>query len=173
MTDASLRLRCAVPALWALILSTVAAAGPGGGLGRKTQQHDGDPKCASELTVIAPDGKSHAYPSPEDFLKAMDVVEIDQGERPRPAVKLENVLANLHASSVDALDCANQSQSLPVGLPVEGPIYLVLTGRGTLKFVRESQPGSFVNLVKGVQRLTFHAPLPDKVQKSEAKRSPK
>jgi hypothetical protein len=54
-------------------------------------------------------------------------------------------------------DCSDKSQELPAGLPVEGEIYVVVTGRGSLKFAREVRPGVFANVVQNVKHLRFHA----------------
>lgn len=141
-----------------LLLASVAVAAPGDGSGKRGGR-DGQraDTCGNELQVVLPGEAEKSYKPAADFLDGMETVEIDQGEKPRPAIELTKVLAAVGADWVKVLDCQDQAKDYPFGLPIEGPFYLVLTGRGALKIVRETRPGRFVNLAQPVQRLRFHA----------------
>ena len=112
--------------------------------------------CGSELVTVLANGARREFVPVEGFFAGYTVVMIDQGEKPRPAVRLSDVLSQNGATWVEALDCANVALHLPAGLSVEGVEFLVLTGRGTLKAVRESSPGRFQNLAQNIRKLTFH-----------------
>ncbi|HUR41168.1 MAG TPA: hypothetical protein VM240_08355 [Verrucomicrobiae bacterium] len=141
----------------ALLLSALSAGvanagpGPGGGKGG-----DGPRKrCGGSVQVVLPDGSQKTFDPAADFLRGLPVRDIQQGESPRPAIKLDDILARLGARSVRVSDCHSAGQDLPTGLPLEGDVYMVLTGRGLLKFVREVQPGRFVNLIQNIHSLRF------------------
>lgn len=127
--------------------------GQGGGRGGNVGSRD---HCGSSLAVVMPDGGEHSFKPAADFLKGMPVKEIDQGETPRPAARLADVLQRAKAGWVKVVDCADISQDLPSGLPVEGDLYVVVTGRGSLKVVREVRPGRYANVAQNIKRLRFH-----------------
>ena len=142
-------------ALLAVVVMTSAHAGPGpgGGKGPGTGARD---RCGGSIQVALPDGPAKTFDPAPDFVKDMPLTEINQGENPRPAIKLYDLLARVGASSVRVTDCHGKDQELPSGLPVEGEVYLVVTGRGTLKFVKEVKPGRFVNMIQNIRTLRFN-----------------
>lgn len=131
-----------------------------GGQGQDAGGGDRRGGCAPGLTVIGTQGEKRVFSAQADFFRVYPSREIDQGEQPRPAVRLEAMLAEQKATWVNVVDCDNRSRPLPVGLPVEGAIYFVLTGRNTIKVVRETRPGQFRNLIGSVQELKFRSSLP-------------
>jgi hypothetical protein len=144
-----------------LVLAAMPAAlaqgGRGEGQGGGRQRAAGEnPACGAELVVVRTDGQREQHASAEKFLTAFVATEIDQGEQPRRAVKLDTLLKAYGAGWVEVLDCRNRSAHLPGGMPVTVPEYLVLTGRGGLKAVREVRPGSYSNTVQQIRKLTFH-----------------
>ena len=142
--------------LAACVLSSPAEAGPGPGGGKGGGRGVND-RCGSTLLVVFPDGSEKAYKPAGELLKDLPTRLIDQGEEPREAVRLADLLQKAGASWVKTLNCADQSEDFPSGLPVEGEIYVVETGRGALKFVREVRPGVFTNIAEKIKRLRFHA----------------
>ena len=124
--------------------------GTGGGKGVRN-------KCGSTLSVVLPDGAEKTFKPASELFKGMPTKDIDQGENPRPAVKLVDMLAHFDAVWVKSFDCNDGAQDLPFGLPVEGEIYVVSTGRGSLKVVREVRPGVYSNIAQNIKRLRFHA----------------
>lgn len=143
--------------LTTLLLAAAADArpGPGGGTGPGKGVRD---RCGSTLTVVLPDGTERVFTPAEDFLKDMPKRDFNQGEETRIAAALPDVLKAMGATWVTVQDCADRSQDMPAGLPVEGEIYVVVTGRGSLKFAKEVRPGVFSNVIQNVKRLRFHAP---------------
>lgn len=139
--------------------ATALAEGEGKGQGKgdgraRTERKD----CGVELVVVLPDGTKRQYVPADALLTAFPAVQINQGERPRSAVKVTTLLESFDAAWVEVLDCDNQSVRLPTGLPFEGGEYLVVTGRGAMKVVREVQRGRYTNLAQGIRKLTLHAP---------------
>jgi hypothetical protein len=132
--------------------------GEGGGKGQGGRQRAGDKDCGRDLVVVRTDGARQRYESIAAFLEAFPKKEVDQGESPRNAVKLDDLLAAYSADWVEALDCEDRSVNLPGGMPVRHVEYLVLTGRGTLKAIREVGRGRFINTAHPVRKLTFHGP---------------
>src|SRR5690349_21780339 len=136
-----------------LVLATAAQAQPGQGPGSGRGEGKGTrARCGSTLAVVAPEGAERAIPAAE-ILQGLPSKEISQGETPRAAVRLDDLLKKQGARWVKVTDCAEMSYELPSGLPVEGEVYAVVTGRGSLKFVREVRPGVFSNIVQNVKRL--------------------
>jgi len=131
----------------------VAAEGQGGGNQRAGKRNS----CGSDLVVVTPAGEKRRFASVAEFLGSYPSREIDQGEKPRQAVPLGAVLKAYSAEWVDVLDCDNHGTHLPVGLPIEGEEFLVMTGRGGLKSVREVRPGNFANTANHLRKLTFHS----------------
>lgn len=130
------------------------ARGPGTGTGGGKGVRN---KCGSTLSVVLPDGTEKTFKPAMELFKGMPTKDIDQGETPRPAVKLFDMLAHFDAAWVETFDCNDGTQDMPIGLPVEGEIYVVSTGRGSLKFVREVRPGVYSNIAQNIKRLRFHA----------------
>lgn len=120
--------------------------------------------CPSEFTVTGTQGEKRVFATQADFFRMYPSKTIDQGEKPRPAVLLDDLLKAHKATWVNVLDCDNASQPLPVGLPVEGPIYFVLTGRDTIKVIREVRPGQYRNLITSIRELKFRASNPGQGQ---------
>jgi hypothetical protein len=148
----------------ALLVTLLAAAnvagaqeGKGGGEGRGRG-------CAPEFTVTGTQGEKRVFAAQADFFRMYPSRTIDQGEKPRPAILLDDLLKVHKAAWVNVLDCDNKNQPLPVGLPVEGPIYFVLTGRDTIKVVREVRPGQYRNLITSIRELKFRASNPGQGQ---------
>ena len=137
------------------LVSAAAVAADGKGDGRSKA---GRQDCGQDLVVVLPDGTKRQYVPAQSLLAAYSAVQIDQGEKPRPAVKVDDVLKGLGAAWAEALDCDNKSVHLPSQLPFEGAEYLVVTGRGTIKVVREVQRGRYANVAQGLRKLTLHGP---------------
>jgi len=135
------------------LVSGAAVAADGKGDGRSKPGRD---DCGQDLVVVLPDGTKRQYVPAQSLLSAYSAVQINQGEKPRPAVKMEDVLKELGAAWAEALDCDNKSVHLPSQLPFEGQEYLVVTGRGTIKVVREVQRGRYANVAQGIRKLTLH-----------------
>lgn len=133
--------------------------GPGGGGGGGKGGRIGarDKQCGATLSVVLTDGSERTFTPAADLLKGMPQKAIDQGENPRSAVKLADLLTHYGAGWLKVSDCAEMSQDLPSGLPVEGELFLVVTGRGSLKAVREVRPGQYANVAQNIKRLRFHA----------------
>jgi hypothetical protein len=137
-------------AAWASAEARGPGTGTGGGKGIRN-------KCGSTLSVVLPDGTEKTFKPAMELFNGMPTKHIDQGESPRPAVKLFDMLAHFDAAWVKTFDCNDGVQDMPIGLPVEGEIYVVSTGRGSLKFVREVRPGVYSNIAQNIKRLRFHA----------------
>jgi hypothetical protein len=123
--------------------------GSGQGKGRGT--------CGSTLSVVLPDGSERTFSPAEDFLKDMPRHGFSQGEEVRTATTLTAMLKDVGASWVRVLDCNDVSHDLPEGLPFEGEVHVVVSGRKSLKFAREVRPGVYKNIAQNVKRLRFHA----------------
>ena len=145
--------------------ATVAAQGGGGqgkgggkgtGEGAQVRQRSGDKDCGRDLVVVKPDGTRQHYASITEFFDAFPPREIDQGESPRRGVRIDDLLRAYGADWVEALDCEDKIVQLPGGMPVRYVEYFVLTGRNTMKGVREVDRGRFINTVHPVRKLTFH-----------------
>lgn len=130
--------------------------GEGGGKGRGERQRAGDPACGRDLVVVKADGSRQRHESIEAFLATFQQQKVDQGESPRNAVPLDDVLSAYGADWVEALDCNDKIVQLPGGMPVRYVEYFVLTGRGTMKGIREVSRNRYVNTVHPVRKLTFH-----------------
>lgn len=130
--------------------------GEGGGKGRGERQRAGDPACGRDLVVVKADGTRQRHESIEAFLATFPQKKVDQGEEPRNAVNLDEMLRAYSADWVEALDCNDKIVQLPGGMPVRYVEYFVLTGRGTLKGIREVSRGRYANTVHPVRKLTFH-----------------
>jgi hypothetical protein len=120
------------------------------------RQRAGDKDCGRDLVVVKPDGTRQRHESVAAFLEAFPTKSIDQGESPRRGVNLDDVLRAYNADWVEALDCEDKIVQLPGGMPVRYVEYFVVTGRGTLKGIREVNRGRFINTVHPVRKLTFH-----------------
>jgi hypothetical protein len=142
-----------------LVLAAVSAhaEGPGRGGHGKQKDRGTDDQCGRALIVEAPDHTEKRYDPPANLFEALGATTIDQGEQPRPAISLDAFLGLQHASWVAVKDCEGGTQQLPTGLPAEGSYYFVLTGRGSVKVVREVRPGEYVNTIQRVSRLNFRA----------------
>jgi hypothetical protein len=130
--------------------------GGGKGDGDSVRRRAGDPACGRDLVVVKADGTRQRHESVEVFLATFPQKQVDQGESPRNAVSLDDVLRAYGADWVEALDCADKIVQLPGGMPVRYVEYLVLTGRGTMKGIREVSRGRYINTVHPVRKLTFH-----------------
>lgn len=130
--------------------------GEGGGKGQGERQRAGDPACGRDLVVVKADGSRQRHESIEAFLATFPQKKVDQGEEPRNAVPLDDVLSAYGADWVEALDCEDRSVQLPGGMPVRYVEYFVMTGRGTLKGIREVGRGRYANTIHPVRKLTFH-----------------
>ena len=158
-------MRTLVLALLLCALSATAGAqdgqGQGGGTGKggdgQARQRASDPHCGRDMVVVKPDGTRERHDSVARFMAKFPHKDIDQGESLRPAVNLDDVLRAYNADWVEALDCSDRSVQLPGGMPVRYVEYFVLTGRGTLKGIREVGPGRYANTIQPVRKLTFHA----------------
>jgi hypothetical protein len=138
------------------VAAAAQGAGQGEGRGQGERQRSGDPACGRDLVVVKADGTRQRHESIEAFLATFPQRQVDQGEEPRNAVNLDDVLGAYGADWVEALDCNDKSVQLPGGMPVRSVEYLVLTGRGTLKGIREVGRGRYANTVHPVRKLTFH-----------------
>jgi hypothetical protein len=130
--------------------------GGGKGDGDGVRQRAGDPTCGRDLVVVKADGTRQRHESVEAFLATFPQKQVDQGESPRNAVSLDDVLRAYGADWVEALDCADKIVQLPGGMPVRYVEYFVLTGRGTMKGIREVGRGRYANTIHPVRKLTFH-----------------
>lgn len=135
------------------VFAAVASAGPGDGGGDGQRGR----RCGGTLTVVNPDGTEKSFEPASTFIDGMPTRMIEQGEKPRAGIKLEHLLGRLKAARVKVATCDGRVEDFPSGLPFEGDVYLVVTGRGSLKFVKEIRPGNFINVLQDVQRLRFHA----------------
>lgn len=151
------RISGALLALGLGLFAAVASAGPGGGKGDGGGDGQRGRRCGGTLTVVNPDGTEKNFEPASIFLDGMPTRMIEQGEKPRAGIKVDDLLARLKAARVKAATCDGRAEDFPTGLPFEGDVYVVVTGRGSLKFVKEIRPGNFINLLQDVQRLRFHA----------------
>lgn len=154
MTSTLSKLLLSALAVAVLATGAHAGPGPGGGKGGGTGVND---RCGSTLSVVMPDGSERSFRPAGELLKDLPSRAIQQGEEPRAAVKLTDLLQKVGAGWVKTVDCAENSQEFPSGLPIEGEIYVLQTGRGSLKFVREVRPGVFANIAEKIKGLRFHA----------------
>jgi hypothetical protein len=148
-----------IPATFAVVaclLASSAEAGPGPG-GGKGGGRGANGRCGATLSVVLPDGSEQTFQPAGDLFEGLPNRTIDQGEDPRLAVKLTDLLGKMGAATVKTLDCAEKSLDFPSGLPVEGELYVVQTGRGSLKFVREVRPGVFTNVAEKIKFMRFRA----------------
>lgn len=106
--------------------------------------------------MVQADGKDRAYYPPEDFIHQFHSIELEQGETPRTAVALETLLASAQADEVEIVDCDDSSHKFSTHSPDRRAVFMVLTGKGTLKVVREERPDEYVNVVQRLRKLTFH-----------------
>jgi hypothetical protein len=166
----SAKFSAAVAGVLMTLLATAAVAQPGEGRGGGTGRGDASgpggegqrqarPRsdaCGSEVIVVRPNGKRETYSPAGSLFEGLEVVEIDQGDQPRSAVPARSLLARFGASGVEVTDCSGKTRHLPAGLPFEGEEYLVVTGRGIIKVVREVRPKRYANLIQRVRELQFY-----------------
>lgn len=123
---------------------------------REGRGQPGRSGCGSTLVMVAVDGTRRQFTPASEFFAEYKAGSINPGETPRQALKISELLLANSASWIEARDCDDGIQHLPVGLGVEGDEYLMLTGRGTVRIVRESRAGRFEKVLKNIQTLTFH-----------------
>lgn len=115
-----------------------------------------DGKCGARLMVVGADGSQTEYWPPEKLFGQFEQDVIVQNETPRPAAKLSAVLAFHGASRMRLQACDGGELSLDKVTIEEWPGFLVLSGRGPIKLVKE-QDGKYITMLRMVRKIEFFA----------------
>ena len=111
-------------------------------------------KCGSRVVVIASDGSSTEYHPPEQFFSQFESHDINQGESPRPAADIADVMTKYSAEAISFVSCDGNELSLDKAKLAEHPLLLVLTGRGLLKLAGQ-QGEEYVTAVRMIREIRF------------------
>lgn len=115
--------------------------------------------CGTELSVTTVDGEETVFHPPETFFARFESEEIDQGEFPRKATELGDMLSRYEADQLMIVDCSDRRHEIDRDRLGKEDLLVVLTGKGLLKIVSREASG-YRNRIKPVQALAFSADTP-------------
>lgn len=113
-------------------------------------------KCGAELRVTTIHGGESLFHPPKTFLVRFETLEIEQGDFPRKAARLDELLLMYKADGVAITDCSDRTQKVDQRILDDNELFIVLTGRGPLKIVQKRESG-YVNAIQRIQGLRFSA----------------